>query len=200
MKLSFSTRGWPGMSWDGMLDTALEMGFSGIEVYNLPKFDPMLDKGGPFHKYQAAATVRQLRDKKLQIPCFDTSCDLADKDESVDSLLNLIEVAHNTRVPYVVACALEDNEELVAQRLAKLLEHAEALGVGVLLKTSGIYADTARLRSMMDRFASDYLGALWDVHHPYRDLGRVQTLPSKIWEVTFAMSIFVTLMNRATIN
>jgi len=73
MKLSFSTRGWPKLSWEEMMDTALEMGFSGIEVYNLPKFDPMLDRSGPFHKYQAAATARQLRDKKLQIPCFDTS-------------------------------------------------------------------------------------------------------------------------------
>ena len=31
MKLSFSTRGWPYLSWDEMLDTASEMGFSGIE-------------------------------------------------------------------------------------------------------------------------------------------------------------------------
>ena len=171
MKLSFSTRGWPNLSWDEMMDTAQEMGFSGIEVYNLPKFDPMLDRGGPFHKYQTAATVRQLREKKLQIPCFDTSCDLSDGASSIDSLLNLMEVAHNTRVPYVVACALQDNEELVAERLAVLLDHAEKLNVGVLFKTSGIYADTARLRAMMDRFASDFLGALWDVHHPYRDLG-----------------------------
>lgn len=171
MKLSFSTRGWPKLSWEEMMETALEMGFSGIEVYNLPKFDPMLDRSGPFHKYQAAATVRQLREKKLQIPCFDTSCDLSDANETADSLLNLMDVACNTHVPYVVACALQDNEELVEQRLAVLLERAEALGVGVLLKTSGIYADTARLRAMMDRFASDYLGALWDVHHPYRDLG-----------------------------
>ena len=171
MKLSFSTRGWPSLSWEEMMETALEMGFSGIEVYNLPKFDPMLDRSGPFHKYQAAATVRQLREKKLQIPCFDTSCDLSDNNESVDPLLNLMEVARNTHVHYVVACALQDNEELVAQRLSEILQRAEALGVGVLLKTSGIYADTARLRAMMDRFASDYLGALWDVHHPYRDLG-----------------------------
>ena len=171
MKLSFSTRGWPNLSWDEMMDTALEMGFSGIEVYNLPKFDPMLDRGGPFHKYQAAATVRELRDKKLQIPCFDTSCDLSDSAVGIDSLLNLMEVAHNTRVPYVVACALQDKEELVAERLTTLLACAGKLGVGVLIKTSGIYADTARLRAMMDRFASDYLGALWDVHHPYRDLG-----------------------------
>ena len=170
MKLSFSTRGWPRLSWDEMLDTALEMGFSGIEVYNLPKFDPMLDRSGPFHKYQAAATVRQLRDKKLQIPCFDTSYDLSDHTDPMESLCNLIEIAHNTRVPYVVVCALQNNEDAVAQRLSKLLEFAEPFGVGVLIKTSGIYADTARLRAMMDRFASDYLGALWDVHHPYRDL------------------------------
>ncbi|MBE6934580.1 MAG: AMP-dependent synthetase [Ruminococcaceae bacterium] len=171
MKLSFSTRGWSNLTWDEMIDTALQMGFSGIEVYNLPKFDPMLDRGGPFHKYQSAATLRQLRDNKLAIPCFDTSFDLSDDGDVVETLKNLMQVARNTRVPYVVCCALHDNEVLVEQRLALLLEQAEALEVGILLKTSGIYADTARLRSMMERFASDYLGALWDVHHPYRDMG-----------------------------
>ena len=39
MNLSFSTRGWPDLSWDAMIETALNMGFSGVEVYNLPKFD-----------------------------------------------------------------------------------------------------------------------------------------------------------------
>ena len=66
MNLSFSTRGWPDLSWDDMIETALEMGFTGIEVYNLPKFDPMLEKGGPFHKHKVAATVRQLRDLVLE--------------------------------------------------------------------------------------------------------------------------------------
>ena len=108
MKLSFSTRGWPGLSWEEMLETALDMGFSGVEVYNLPKFDPLLDRGGPFHKYQSAATVRQLREKKLAIPCFDTSCDLSADPNAVDTLSNLLEVARNTQVPYVVACALQE--------------------------------------------------------------------------------------------
>ena len=66
MNLSFSTRGWPDLTWDEMLQTALEMGFTGIEVYNLPKFNPMLEKGGPFHKHKVAATVRQLRDCSSQ--------------------------------------------------------------------------------------------------------------------------------------
>ena len=68
MKLSFSTRGWPNLSFEEMLEVALDMGFSGVEVYNLAKFDPLLEKGGPFHKYNTAATVRQLREKGLSIP------------------------------------------------------------------------------------------------------------------------------------
>ena len=171
MNLSFSTRGWSDLSWDEMLETALDMGFSGVEVYNLPKHDPMLDKGGPFHKYQCAATVRDLREKKLTVPCFDTSCDLSSDDTAEETLLHLIEVAHNAQVPYVVACALCDAEDLVKARLSRLLARAEELEVVLLIKTSGIYADTSRLRAMMDEFASDYLSALWDVHHPYRDFG-----------------------------
>ena len=61
MNLSFSTRGWVDLSWEEMIDTALDMKFTGIEIYNLQKFPALQDRGGPFHKYQTAATVRQLR-------------------------------------------------------------------------------------------------------------------------------------------
>ena len=169
MNLSFSTRGWPEMSWDDMMDTALDMGFSGIEVYNLPKFDALTDRGGPFHKYNCAATMRQLREKGLQIPCFDSSCDLSQAD--IAPLRATIEAAHNTRVPYVAAVALTENEPLVKANLQALLEKIRATDVTLLIKTSGIYADTARLRRLLDEFACDELAVLWDVHHPYRDHG-----------------------------
>ena len=171
MNLSFSTRGWPELTWEEMLQTALDMDFGGIEVYNLPKFDPMLDRGGPFHKYQIAATARQLREKKLKIPCFDTSVDLSADDICRQSLTQLMEVARAAGVPYVVACALQDREQQVLENVEFLLEKARMAGVTLLLKTSGIYADTARLRKVLDHFACDELGALWDVHHTYRDFG-----------------------------
>jgi len=170
MKLSFSTRGWPGMSWEDMLQTAEDFGFGGVEVYNLPKFDPMLDRSGPFHKYQTAATVRQLREKKLQIPCFDSSYDLSGED-CLPWLEKLMEVACNTQVGYVAAVALSDNEPLVQQNLQALLPLAQEKNVTILLKSSGIYSDTARLRRLLDSFACDELAVLWDVHHPYRDYG-----------------------------
>ena len=72
MNLSFSTRGWGDLSWEELLDAALDMKFTGIEVYNLFKFPEFTDRGGPFHKHKIAATIRQLRDLKLTIPCLDS--------------------------------------------------------------------------------------------------------------------------------
>ena len=77
MKLSFSTRGWPGLSWEEMMETATGMGFAGVEVYNLPKLELMTERSGPFHKYNSAATARNLRERGLFIPCFDSSCDIS---------------------------------------------------------------------------------------------------------------------------
>ena len=171
MKLSFSTRGWPGLSFEEMLDVALEMGFSGVEVYNRPCHDSLIERGGPFHKYNTAATARTLREKQLSIPCFDTSLDISSDKGAASVAAELIEIAHNARVPYVVVCALTDNEDAVYSALSEILPIAEKMSVSVLVKTSGIYSDTARLRKMLDRFASDSLAALWDVHHSYRDMG-----------------------------
>ena len=171
MKLSFSTRGWPGLSFDEMIETAVDMGFSGIEVYNLSNFDGLIDRGGPFHKYNTTATVRRLREMDLTVPCFDTSIDISLGESVLDSVKSLMDIAFNAHVPYVVVCALNDNEDTVYSMLESLLPHAEKTGVSILVKTSGIYSNTARLRNMLDRFASDYLAVLWDIHHPYRDNG-----------------------------
>ncbi len=168
MNLSFSTRGWSDLSWEEMIDAALDMKFTGIEVYNLHKFPGLTDRGGPFHKHRAAATVRQLRDLKLNIPCLDTSLDLSG-DGCAEELMSVMRTARDTRVPYVAACALCEDEAAVRQNLDVLVRAAQELGVCLLIKTSGIYADTARLRSLLESFASDHTGALWDMHHPYRD-------------------------------
>ena len=172
MNLSFSTRGWGDLSWEELIDAALDMKFTGIEVYNLFKFPEMTDRGGPFHKHKIAATVRQLRDLKLSIPCLDTSVDLSREESCVDTLKSMMQLAHDLQVPYVVGWASSgDDEAFLRCNLARLLPVAEKLGVCLLIKTSGIYADTARLRALLESYASDWLGALWDMHHPYRDWG-----------------------------
>ncbi len=168
MKLSFSTRGWGDAKWDEYVDMALDMRFGGIEMYNIQKFPALTDRGGPFHKYNMAATARQLYEKKLTIPCFDTSCDISAED-CLETVEDIMRIARGMQVPYVVVCALHDDEEKVNEALQILVPKAEQYGVTILMKTSGIYADTKRLRALMDSFACDQLAALWDIHHPYRD-------------------------------
>ena len=91
MNLSFSTRGWGDLSWDQMLQEAVDMRFGGVEVYNLFKFPEMTDRGGPFHDHKVAATIRQLRDLKLKVPCFDTSVDLSADPQAVQILSSMLE-------------------------------------------------------------------------------------------------------------
>ena len=174
MNLSFSTRGWGDLSWEALLEAAADMKFTGIEVYNLFKSPHMTDRGGPFHPHKLAATLRQLRDLKLKLPCLDTSLDLTDAEDPSALLEQMMAFAGDLRVPYVVCWASKGDapaEAALHDRMAALLSMAEEKGICILLKTSGIFADTGRLRAFLEHYASDFLGALWDMHHPYRDFG-----------------------------
>ena len=172
MKLSFSVRGWNELSWDDMVKTAEELRFQGIEVYNIAKHEELIGKSGPFHKYKTAVTARMLHDKKLRIPCIDSSCDIsAAGDEEMETIRFLMETAHNLDVPYVSVRARKDDRERIIAVLEQLLPLAEDLKLKILVKTCDIYADTAKLRDLMNYFASDGLAALWSVHHPYREKG-----------------------------
>jgi len=172
MNLSFSTRGWTDLSWPKLVGTACEMRFGGIEVYNVFKNRALSERGAPFDRYNAVSTLRALREKGLCIPCFDSSCDLSAAGEAdTEELARLIELAGDLRTPYVAAFAAADEPERVTAALTRLIPAAEAKGVTILIKTSGVFADTARLRDLMNRFACDQLAVLWDVHHPYRDRG-----------------------------
>ena len=171
MNLSFSTRGWD-MSWPEMLDTAQEMRFSGIELYDVFRSPELTDKGGPLHKYAVVSTVRELREKQLEIPCLDTPYDLSTADDAViDRLCRLMNLASDLRTPFVAVTAKEDDLPHVTEVLEKLIPAAEEKNVTLLIKTSGIFADTARLRDLMNYFACDQLAVLWNVHHPYREKG-----------------------------
>ena len=171
MNLSFSTRGWD-MSWSECMDAAQEMNFSGIELYDVFRAPELIGKGGPFHKYAVVSTLRTLREKNLSIPCMDSAYDLSTADEAtVGRIRELIELTADLRSPYVAVAAKEDDVAHVTAVLEQLLPVAEEKGITILVKTTGIFADTVRLRDLMNHFACDQLAVLWIVHHPYREKG-----------------------------
>ncbi len=169
MNLSFSTRGWNALSWEEQVHDAVDMGFQGIEPYNIQEFPSLSGRGGAFHAYSLNETQRELKKNKLILPCFDTSIDLSLPLQSEEKVQYLIQTASSMKVRYVAFCALQDCEEQIRSNLEIILPLVRSEGICILLKTVGIYADTGRLRALMDSYACDELAALWDMHHPYRD-------------------------------
>ncbi len=169
MKLSFSTRGWNDLPWADQMKDAEEYRFQGIEVYNLSRVPALTERGAAFHPYRLNETYRNLKDRNLSVPCLDTSIDLSGEDLNPEEIQELLRAARLLRSPYIAVVALQDQEETIYRRLEEILPLLEGSEVTLLIKTTGIYADTARLRSLLDQFARDELGALWDMHHPYRD-------------------------------
>ena len=60
MNISFSTRGWQQIPWEQQVQMAETMRFGGVELYNVHKTPELTGRGGPLHRYTAAATAREL--------------------------------------------------------------------------------------------------------------------------------------------
>lgn len=164
MKLSLSQRGWEHLSWKQVKDIAAEMNFSGVELYNVQNYKELVSNDGPFSMYSAKTTMRRLREKHLELVCLDSSLDVASETDSVKSL---IEIASALEVRFVAVRPL--SEEGVEGAIESLISFAEARGVTILIKTSGAFADTKKLRDLLDTFANDCVAALWEIDHPFTE-------------------------------
>ena len=176
MNLSFSTKGWHNNSFEEFCEVAEYLHFEGIELHNIYN-NLFTAKDGAFHDYTAASTLRRLYNKNLKISCLDTISELADVDGNIEEeLKRCLEIAENLHIPYIRlrAKASDDTENALKQTeefLRKMLPEAENRGVTLLLETSGLFASTTVLRDMLDSFACDNLGALWNLSAAYFECG-----------------------------
>ncbi|MBQ8588469.1 MAG: AMP-binding protein [Clostridia bacterium] len=176
MKIAFSTLGCPNYSWKDTRAMAKDLGFDGIEVREIGD-----DKSSPFSAEKCESTIAKLNAINMEIPCFSTGCCLkfTDKhDENMAEVLKYMEIAAKTGTEYIrilgdltAEPTGEVDDGVIAQEIRCLVPKAEELGVTLLVETNGVYADTDRLKNLLNDIASDNVAALWDVHHPYRFFG-----------------------------
>ncbi|NLL45484.1 MAG: AMP-binding protein [Clostridiales bacterium] len=180
MKLSFSTLGCPDFSWPDIYSVAKDFGFDGIEMRGLG--DNIFDvHAKPFSDEGLPDTLRLLKKLRLEIPCLSSGCCLADAgkaEENHKELMEYIDLAAKLDSAYIrilgdytAAPAGEVDDDLVVSELLRLIPYAEQKGVTLLLETNGVYSNTERLAKLLSRAQSDAVGALWDIHHPYRYAG-----------------------------
>lgn len=177
MKISFSTLACPNSTWTEIYSMAKDLNFNGIEIRGLGE-DIYAFNAGPFTENQISKTVKKLKELNLEISCFSSDCCLKYKDEYNEVIYEInqyIQLANKTNTPFVRILADlhpkpegDVDDEYISEMLRKLSVNAEKNGVTLIVETNGVYADTKRLRKLLDAVNSNYVAALWDMHHPYR--------------------------------
>ena len=178
MKIAFSTLACPEFSWSDIYATAKDLGFDGIEIRGLGD-DIFAVKAPPFVDSELPGTLKKMRALRLEIPCLSSACCLKDVEQETENrkeIMHYIELAQKLGTPFIRVLADRDvrpegdeiNDAAIAAQLLKLAPIAEQAGVTLLVESNGVYADTTRLRTLLDSVGSDAVGALWDMHHPFR--------------------------------
>ena len=71
MKLSFSTNGWNGFTWEDFYTMAKDLGFSGIEIHDIAE-QTFQGANGPLRKENVSKTARKMANLGLSIPCVNS--------------------------------------------------------------------------------------------------------------------------------
>ncbi len=161
MKLSYTIRGWKGRDWPQLCAAAVDTRLQGLEIDSVEN-PIMQQRMSPINPELAAAAHRRLAEQGLTVPCIGTARDFAAPD-AADEIAGAIRAAGDLLVPYVAVASAQADVDGAIAALTPWVEEAERTGVVLLIKTAGTFADTGKLRDVLNHFASDYLAACWSV-------------------------------------
>ncbi len=177
MKIAFSTLGCPNYDWTDIYTMAKDLGFDGIEIREIQSEF----KRSPFSTENCARTAEKLNKIKIEVPCLSTGCVISETDNSEENIAEIteyIKVASTLGASYIRILAdrnpgpeKEVDDDTVIAEIKKLIPAARENNIILLIETNGVYADTKRLKKLLDAVDDNSVAALWDTHHPYRFFG-----------------------------
>lgn len=179
MKLAFSTLACPQWSTRQIIDHAIRLGYQGLELQLLDgeELDPVRDAA------KIKRAVEQSCAHGLEICAFDTSCtfnhpSVAARFAQVKNLRCWIRLAHDLHVPIVrifggeaLAAPRPDErtmERRVEEALCQVVLEAEEANVIIALETHDAFSSARRVANVVKKIRSPFVGAVWNIHHPYR--------------------------------
>jgi sugar phosphate isomerase/epimerase len=186
MKLAFSTLACPGWSVPEVIGAAGRYGYDGVELRLIG--GDVIDPAMP--RPERERIRRLFEAAKLPIVCVDTSIRLAapvDRPATEADLLAFIDMAHEWHAPMVRVFGgpwpfdrpQGEILDAMAASLSRVAPAADRQGVAVVLETHDAFASAATVAEVLRRVPSPAVGALWDLHHPYR----VGESPEQVMEV-----------------
>lgn len=175
--LAYSTLGCPDWPFAHAVQQAAQNGYQALEVrvYNGEIIPPTLPES-------ERDSIRQvLSDHNLGIVALGLSTRFNSKDASVrqenlEQLRQYIALAAELGAPYVrtfggepdMGAIIDDVTAWVADALNEVSDWAGQHNVGILLETHDAFSRSEIVARTLAQVESDHIGAVWDVHHPYR--------------------------------
>jgi len=180
MKISVSTLGCPTWTLDEILARCAQYGYDAIELRGIgPDLD--LTKSADFATPAALkSTRRRIEDAGLSVSALDSSAKVSDSAtaENRDEAKGNIDIAAALGAPFVrvFGGAILDGVDRAAavgravENLVYLGDYGAAHGpVTVVLETHDAFSTGAQVLEVLKSIHHPNVGALWDLHHPYRN-------------------------------
>ena len=175
--LAFSTLGCPDWNFDHAAAQAAQHGYQALEVrvYNGDIIPADLSAG------ERTAIRKSLSAHGITIVGLGASTRFAYADAdtraaNVADLVKYLELAADLNVPMVrtfgspgeIDISMQDAINYVADALNQVAPTAERLGVDVILETHDAFCKGVDVAATLAQVDSKAVGAVWDVHHPFR--------------------------------
>ncbi len=175
--LAFSTLGCPDWTFEQAAAHAAQHGYAGLEVriYNGDIIPANLSAD---ERSNIKQILRQYQIKLVGIGASTRFAfpDAATRQENLEQLVAYLELANDLEVPMVrtfgspgqLDISMDEAIQHVADALNAAAPAAERLGVDIILETHDAFCKGVDVGAVLDQVSSDAIGAVWDVHHPFR--------------------------------
>lgn len=182
--LAFSTLGCPDWTFEHAAQQAAQHGYKALEVrlYNgdIIPADLSQSERDSIRRILAANNIGIIglgASTRFAFP------DAAERQANVDELIKYIELAAALEVPLVrtfgspgqITISMDDAITYAAEALNQVAPTAERLGVTVALETHDAFCKGVDVAAVMAQVDSSNIGAIWDVHHPFRMGEEIET-------------------------
>lgn len=175
--LAFSTLGCPNWSFEEAASQAAEHGYAGLEVRIYDGDVIPADLSADERAY-IKEILQQYQIKMIGIGASTRFAfrDADTRQDNIEQLVAYLELANDLEVPMVrtfgspgtLDISMQDAIKYVAESLNAVAPAAERLGVDVIFETHDAFCKGVDVGAVLRQVPSQAIGAVWDVHHPYR--------------------------------
>ena len=171
MKIVFSTKHVNRASFLDLCRYAYDYGFSGFEIYDAVKertvhYDSVLRREG------VADAKRKLINRGLSVSALRYPFSLDSEEANADTLEKYVDMAAEAGITDVIVRVEESIPfDVLKEKLAPAVSHAERSDVRILFETVGWLSNTGNILDIISFFSSAAIGASWNVRGTYFGAG-----------------------------